>query len=192
MSAAEDVRGEGETDEGADDVVEDAASTHDRRAMLKKAAVGFGAAGAAWAAPRIEGLSLKPDYAAAATVRGTFTFKRSPTGCPNPFLSAADDCWGACKCNPATTNHTIGGEPISITWAGKADIGGSGTATVNFSNMDPPHNANCRITGASGSVSCCLGSFRRNNLSPTQVQWDINNPGVGTSQGNDVTITIVC
>ena len=38
-----------------------------RRAMLKKAAVGASAAGLVWSAPRVEGLSLRPNYAAAAS-----------------------------------------------------------------------------------------------------------------------------
>lgn len=38
-----------------------------RRDALRKAAVAAGAAGAVWAAPKVEGLSLAPSYAAAAT-----------------------------------------------------------------------------------------------------------------------------
>ncbi len=39
----------------------------DRRDLLKKGAIGAGAAGVVWAAPKIEGLSLRPDYASAGT-----------------------------------------------------------------------------------------------------------------------------
>lgn len=49
----------------------------DRREALKKAAVAAGAAGVVWAAPVIEGLSVRPDFAAAASQGGgggLFTF----------------------------------------------------------------------------------------------------------------------
>ncbi len=36
-----------------------------RRELLKKSAVAAGVVGVAWSAPRVEGLSLRPDYAAA-------------------------------------------------------------------------------------------------------------------------------
>ena len=36
-----------------------------RRALLKKSVAAAGAAGVVWSAPRVEGLSLRPDYAAA-------------------------------------------------------------------------------------------------------------------------------
>lgn len=170
---------------GADQV--EAATEISRRDALRKAAIGFGVAGAAWVAPKIEGLSMEPDYAAAGTAVGQFTITRSQTPCPG-----FNNCWGACNCNPATTNHTIGGEPISVTWAGKADISGNGSATVDFSNMDPPFNSNCRVTGAEGDVTCCVGDFRQNSVTPTVVNWDINNVIASTAQGNDVTITIVC
>jgi hypothetical protein len=39
----------------------------DRRSALKKAAVAAGAAGVVWAAPKVEGLSLRPAYASAGT-----------------------------------------------------------------------------------------------------------------------------
>lgn len=41
-----------------------------RREALKKAATGAAVAGAVWAGPRVEGLSLAPDYAAAGTASG--------------------------------------------------------------------------------------------------------------------------
>ena len=41
-----------------------------RRDALKKAATGAAVAGAVWAGPRVEGLSLAPDYAAAGTASG--------------------------------------------------------------------------------------------------------------------------
>lgn len=160
---------------------------HSRRDLLRKAAVGFGVAAGVWVAPKIEGLSLTPDYAAAGTVRGTFNIKRTQTPCPG-----GNNCWGACNCNSATVPATIGGEPISITWAGKADVGGSGTANVDFSSMDPPFNSNCKVTAVTGNTNCCLNPFRPGAITNNSASWDFNNDFFSSGQGNDVTITIVC
>ena len=51
---------------------------------MKKAAVGGGVAAAAWAAPRVEGMRLVPDYAAASTV-AICDFEHAPS--PNPCSS---------------------------------------------------------------------------------------------------------
>ena len=42
-----------------------------RRDLLKKTAVGAAAAGVVWSAPRVEGLSMRPSYAAASSAGGT-------------------------------------------------------------------------------------------------------------------------
>ena len=39
----------------------------DRRNLLKKTAAGAAAVGIVWSAPRVEGLSLRPSYAAASS-----------------------------------------------------------------------------------------------------------------------------
>lgn len=44
--------------------------SHSRRALLKKSVAAAGAAGVVWSAPRVEGLSLRPDYAAAQSGTG--------------------------------------------------------------------------------------------------------------------------
>lgn len=49
-----------------------------RRDMLKKGVVAAGVAGAAWVAPKVDGLSLRPDYASAQSA-----------GTPNPLTSNA-------------------------------------------------------------------------------------------------------
>jgi hypothetical protein len=62
----------------------------DRRSALKKAGVAAGAAGVVWSAPKITGLSLRPDYASAATTGpgpdnvgpGNFTFNSVLPGGP--------------------------------------------------------------------------------------------------------------
>lgn len=190
---------EPDVDVGAtgDDVETEDAAMEARREMLKKAAAGFAVAGGVWVAPRIEGLSLAPDYAAAGTARGTFRFSRTASDAGSGGYYT-DDCWGTWSsgCNPAVQNATIGNggvaEPIKITWSGRADIGGNGSAVVDFSQMDPPFNSNCAVTGLTGGVNCCLGSHRTNAINPTQAFWDTQPNGVQTAQGQDVTITIVC
>ena len=53
----------------------DASDTIGRREAIKKGAIGAAAAGVVWSAPRIEGLNLRPNYAAAASgAGGPFNF----------------------------------------------------------------------------------------------------------------------
>lgn len=61
------------------DETDDGSTT--RRGLLKKGLVGAGAVGAVWAAPRIEGLSVRPDYAAAQS----FGFGTPPQPPPGGF-----------------------------------------------------------------------------------------------------------
>lgn len=49
-----------------------------RRSALKKAAGAGVAAGLVWSAPKIEGLTLRPNYAAAMTAGGSFMFDATP------------------------------------------------------------------------------------------------------------------
>lgn len=77
--------------------VEGNAARIDRRSAMKKAVIGAGAAGIVWSAPRIEGLSLRPTYAAAAsgttcTVELMFDglgFRSSPNPCPGVSVVGA-------------------------------------------------------------------------------------------------------
>ena len=62
-------------DDGAEEPVSDALA--DRRKVIKRAAAGAAVAGAAWMAPRVQGLSLLPDFAAASTLAGTVTTSHS-------------------------------------------------------------------------------------------------------------------
>lgn len=67
-----------------------------RRAALKKAAVAAAAAGAVWAAPAVEGLSIVPSYAAAAT---------APAGSPTTIItigSAGSEKNVGSGCNPGS------------------------------------------------------------------------------------------
>jgi hypothetical protein len=78
--------------EGADDPRADDRGTagtprmFDRRAALMKAGVGAGVVGLVWSSPRIEGLSLRPDYAQAASTAGSDEpFTVGDGGTPNPY-----------------------------------------------------------------------------------------------------------
>ena len=54
-----------------DEVGPDEAGRIDRRSAIKKGVVGAAVAGVAWTAPRVEGLSLRPNYAAAVSLTCT-------------------------------------------------------------------------------------------------------------------------
>ena len=148
-----------------------------RRNALRKAAVASGVAAAAWVAPRVDGLSVRPDYAAAGTARGTWSFSRN-----NPF--------------PGTVNYNIptpsGNEPISATYNGGNT---NGQVNVSFNNMDQPWNSNCHISGFSGAAPGGVGNVRTQGLSNNQVNWDIYNPFWGntnTANANNLTFTVTC
>ena len=63
------------------------APTVSRRHALKKAAVGVAVGGAVWNAPRIEGLSLRPNYAAAASAGTVYLARINAQG---PTLTSLD------------------------------------------------------------------------------------------------------
>ena len=115
-----------------------------RRDAIKKAAAGAAVAGAAWAAPRVEGLSVVPDFAAAATLAGTASANMSITYAPGPVT---DDFWN----NPSGTARVVsapvpgaGNVIVTIPGGTRADSGATVPFTVSFAGWDPPFN---RFTG---------------------------------------------
>jgi hypothetical protein len=77
------------------------ASQIDRRDLLKKGVLGVGVAGVVWAAPHIDRLSLRPDYASAASVTkacsGDFTFDAPLPGTKNgPAAGSGNQLGKAC------------------------------------------------------------------------------------------------
>ena len=137
----------------------EAPTTTNRREALKKAAVASAVAGTLWAAPRVEGFSLLPDYAAAGTA--------TPTGVRLQFNSPGPNIGGdVFSANPYTT----GTPSITVTGSGttnsvatlNAPLGNAGNVTANLGpvpadadknatitvtfNVDPPFNK-CRVTG---------------------------------------------
>lgn len=189
MPSTEDLKQPNEDDEAADTEPSHGSNAIHRREALKKAAAGAGVIAGVWMAPRITGLSVEPDYAAAGTVRTNVSFARAQTDC-GMNIFADTNCWGGCSgntCVPVTVAQSIGGEPITITYAGNTDQNGDGTVTVNFANMDPPFNM-CAITGASGDPGPGPSGQDQVVTSPTTVAID-QSP---TNQGNDITISITC
>jgi hypothetical protein len=79
--------------------VESESGSIDRRTLLRRSAIGAGATGVMWAAPNLTRLSLRPDYAAAASgpaCKGAFTATVSLAfGGPNSTTSS-DDTLASC------------------------------------------------------------------------------------------------
>lgn len=137
----------------------EAPATANRREALKKAAVASAVAGTLWAAPRVEGFSLLPDYAAAGTA--------TPTGIRLQFNSPGPNVGGDVF---SGAPYTTGTPPITVTGSGStnavatlnAPLGNAGNVTANLGpvpadadktatitvtfNVDPPFNK-CRVTG---------------------------------------------
>lgn len=177
-----------------------------RRDALKKAAAGGAIAGALWVAPKVEGLSLVPEYASAGTVRNTTFFVAiggdgpSYPGYSNWFSYRSGSSGGW---NGPTQNTTLN-IPISLGAAGNAVMtipqgtqadGNPFTGNVAF-NVDPPFNQ-CRITGLSSSP----GPSTPDSIGPAPVpnnvgsftQWFNmgDHPGP-TSLVDNMTVTITC
>lgn len=114
----------------------------DRRAAMKKAAAAAAVAGAVWSAPRIEGLSLVPDYAAAGTFAGAV--ESNWDWFPGPGTT---DWWVSPGGPAVTRNYNTPGGPFSVTLntPNRADSGAAVPFTIDFA-MDPPFN---RFAGGS-------------------------------------------
>src|SRR5207244_411428 len=101
-------------DDGTD--LEQDEGTIGRRDVLKRSAVGAAAAGIVWAAPTITGLSVRPDYAAAAspgTCQGTFGANADvPHGTPDS-TTTSDSKTAACGTRAHTTAASGRPAPIS-------------------------------------------------------------------------------
>lgn len=175
----------------ADNAIEPPASKEagtTRRDALLKAAAASSVAAAVWAAPRVDGLSLRPDYASAGTVRGTFSFSRNAN--ENAAVPYAVPVAGG------------GNETIVATYAHTPGTG-TGNINVSFASMDQPFNSNCKVigaTGGGGGETNCFAISNTGNIRPTvnsntSVSWDHYNPWWGnTNQAalNNVTFTIQC
>jgi hypothetical protein len=187
-----------------------------RRDALKKAGAASLVAGAVWAAPRIDGLSIVPDYASAGTATtNAIAFKWNSDG---PGLAG-----GANSFHPeAGTGYNITqggstpGNPIQYV----APLGPAGNATMNLPSgtkadgvsftgtvvftVDPPFNK-CVVTGGTfapvtpaffGDLpggSLTIGtSPSPNTTSPITVPFTMPARPGNAVRVNGVTVTIKC
>jgi hypothetical protein len=191
------------TEAGAD------ARSISRRVALKKAATAASVAGVAWAAPSVKGLSIIPDYSAAAlsSIHGyTVTVKFGDT---NGSTYPGANNYFAYKASPNTSPSSPGpnqNSALKIT----ASLGIAGSAVMTVAqgvladgnpfggsiafNVGP--NNQCRITG----ITSHPGPGPGNNFStvplpnsPTFTQnFNVGDHPGPTSRVDDVTITITC
>ena len=114
-------------------MTEDGNPSITRREAIRKTVVGGAVAGVVWSAPRVEGLSLRPDYAAASSsgdLRETFTFTFNSPGrqdAERPFGN------GNLKVTIRTRFSVVVGDPLSSSF-GFADI----TSTYNGDRFTAP------------------------------------------------------
>lgn len=137
----------------------DDSSSTSRRDALKKAALGGAAAAAVWSAPKIEGLSVVPDYASAGTnTTPVITIRLNGNGPGllggNNFMNVAPSPAYTVVQNGPSDNQTIQVQ-VPLGPAGNAtytlppgqDTDGSDaiSQTVTF-DVDPPFNK-CQVLG---------------------------------------------
>lgn len=177
---------------GADDVVmgnpdagmvgyTDDVDVSSRRAALRKAALGSAAAAAVWVAPKVEGLSLVPDYAAAGTATtGLITFRLDGNGpnvlgagnwmnaAPSPQYTVTQD-------GPSDNQAIILTAPLgpagNAVWTFPAGLDTDGPAITGGAvvfNIDPPFNR-CRVVGGETDWAGSTGEgrgYRVNTVGP--------------------------
>jgi hypothetical protein len=130
-----------------------------RRNALKKAAVGAGVAGAVWVAPKIDGLSIVPDYASAGTGHITVTFTlvgEGPgiLGGGNDLTAQPSAAYNIVTNGPSDDNAIQLRAPLGAigdaTWTFPKGLDTDGPAipggVVAF-NVDPPFNT-CHVTAS--------------------------------------------
>jgi hypothetical protein len=162
----------------------------DRRAALKKAAAAAAGAGAVWTAPKVQGLSLSPNFAAAGGAGSSVTITRASSECPGFFDST--DTFGVCNGNnpqAATVTTAAFGAPSTpcvskITFTGRADSDGSGDISAV---TDGVSSANCVISAISFSPGGYADSV--NGIGGNIVSYQADN---FNTQANNVTVTITC
>lgn len=151
---------DGEPTEGGQDPL------RTRRDAITKAAGAAAVAGAVWMAPRVEGLSVVPDYASAATLTGNVNVPANFNWAgPGPSLPLNQtDYWALVpqdSDNPGTTRTQVvsrvvplplhlpapqgplftgASVSVSIAQNTQADQGASVPITVDFPGFDPPFN----------------------------------------------------
>ena len=160
--------------------------TSSRRSVMKGAA-GAAAAAAVWSAPRLEGLSVVPDYAAAGTASTpVISFRlngNGPTGFfyTANFMDAAPSPLYTINADGPSTNVTIqmtaplgpaGNAVFTFPSGQEANALNAVNATVTF-NVDPPFNR-CIVLGTTAGWSTENGVFRGNTTATTTANQSPN------------------
>ncbi len=139
-----------------------------RRTVIQAAIAGTAAA-VAWSAPHIEGLSVAPDYAAAATCTGgsiTQVTKNSNDDC-----CGNQECWGNGSCFACTGNGcgsagygaNVSGQNFTLNGNIGGDVNGdNGFVNLTVGGIDPPFQ---KCTVSIGGNCDNGGSFRTNGSS---------------------------
>lgn len=180
-----------------------------RRDAMRKAAAGAAAAGAVWAAPKVEGLTLVPDYAAAATGTGSYTFTtRTADGAPTYYDSVGDEvpaCGGTggshwnvrAPDNPGAIFPNGEGNTDGTTRTALAPIGPAGNATLTVAS-GPNNQGELNETRNDISVTinidppwnkCRVSSVLARKCNGTNATININNnPAAGATNPAPFTV----
>lgn len=158
LDLADTVPGFSESDSGESNGGEDALTG--RRTAVKKAIAAAGVAGAVWVAPRVEGLSIIPDFASAATLTSNITVTVvSPNSNNFSYIWAGPGDYWALAPGPSSSTSTknqalavnanvpaMPGATTSVTLnqGTLADQNAGLNGFISFSGWDPPFN---RFTG---------------------------------------------
>lgn len=175
-----------------------------RRDFLRKTAVATGVTAATWAAPNIQGLSLRPDYAAAASCSpASGNAMWSSVGCSaGNCLSGTcnDNFFGTCGnmvvSGTVATGHPAGASNFSLT-VPPAPSTSAYTVPVSFGNVDPPF-VSCAVTGFTATTPTPGCITQNATFTANTVKWDFGvGPGLittcATAAGNfSVTVTCTC
>jgi len=191
----------------------------DRRAAMKAALAGVAAA-AVWQAPRIEGLSVAPDVAQAASCTGgtvsTPTFIAAEVGVG---IGEQRFCWGGilsgttCD-NDNTQSATIAGNNFGITvipsgYVENAVLGGTinnGSLGITVNGIDPPYQSCVVSFNSAANATDCVGSLGSTFFNPDPFSFVLNFANSGTQNlpiacnvdllafitGARVTLTLTC
>lgn len=158
MNDAQDGHGSGEPRGSSSEVSENPPSEDAlaRRAALK-AALGGTVGAAVWMAPRVEGLSLAPDYAAAASCVGGSASQLSKNSIDCSYYGE-QECWGNGCCETYNfSQQSIGSKPFILNASLSGNVNNDGTASVTINNIDPPfQRCNVNVVGNCNNG----GSFR--------------------------------
>lgn len=176
-----------------------------RRRTLIKAAIGGTLGGAVFAMPRIEGLSIAPDYASAGSISGcnssaNTTNTKGNVGFNTTYHGCVYYCWGntnfGCNgdsaCNNSNKNITAGPFSVNMSVTGRAYPSNS-RYSFNMNGIDSPfqHCQVAVVTNCNGSYTSnwnANGSFPLNVLGGNTLAMNCG----ATNQSINVTMTCTC